>query len=225
MVKGLILTAGILVMMSATANDYPAMAPFGQYASSDEAAEIALARSAAPAAISGAAEILVLDAQGYHRAAAGSNGFTCLVERAWNDGLDDPQFWNPKIRAPNCYNAAAARSVLPVYLKRTEWALHGVSAAGIKDKLRQAAAAKAIAPPEAGAMSYMMSKDSYLSDAEGHAHPHMMFYLPPSEPGIWGANVKGSPIFADQGAPEPLTIFFISTLSWSDGSPASGHQN
>ena len=129
MMKGLILAAGILAMGSAMAGDYPAMAPFGRYAASNQADEIALARSAAPISISGAAEILVLDAQGYHRAVEGSNGFTCLVERSWNDSFDDPQFWNPKIRAPNCYNAAATRSVLPAYLKRTELALHGASAA------------------------------------------------------------------------------------------------
>jgi hypothetical protein len=37
--------------------------------------------------------------------------------------LNDPDFWNPKFRAPICFNPAAARTVLPAYLERTKWAL------------------------------------------------------------------------------------------------------
>lgn len=200
---------------------YPAMAGFDRYASPTEAAEVALARSAAPASISAGAEILVLRPHGYVTAVQGGNGFVCLVERSWNTYFDDPEFWNPKVRAPNCYNAAAARSVLPAYLKRSEWVLDGLPVAQVKTRLEAAIAAKAVTAPETGAMSYMMSKDSYLSDGAGHAHPHLMIYLPRSEPSAWGANLPGGVVTADQGAPEPLTIFFMATPRWSDGSPVA----
>src|SRR6478672_1086103 len=104
---------------------YPTMAPIEQYRMASQADEVALARSAAPAAISDDAEVLVLASRGYETAAKGKNGFVCIVERAWANEYDDADFWNPKIRGPICFNAAAARSVLPGYLRRTEWALAG----------------------------------------------------------------------------------------------------
>ncbi|HVA17693.1 MAG TPA: hypothetical protein VMV59_08275, partial [Candidatus Dormibacteraeota bacterium] len=74
---------------------YPTMAPLEQYLIPDRNAEIALARTAAPASISSDAEILVLGRHGYETAVKGKNGFVCLVERAWNAPFDNPEFWNP----------------------------------------------------------------------------------------------------------------------------------
>src|SRR5262249_19744737 len=100
---------------------YPAMAPVDQYLIADAHDEIALARSAAPPSISAEADVLVLGKHGYETAARGRNGFVCFVERSWTAGFDDRQFWNPKLRAPNCFNPPAVRSVLPQYLERTQW--------------------------------------------------------------------------------------------------------
>ena len=108
---------------------YPAMAPLGQYLIADAQDEIALARSAAPPSISADAEVLVLGKHGYATAVRGTNGFVCFVERSWTAGFDDAGFWNPRIRAPNCFNPPAVRSVLPQYLKRTEWVLAGIGKA------------------------------------------------------------------------------------------------
>jgi len=62
---------------------YPVMAPLDQYLIPDEKAEIALARSSAPASISDSAEVMVLRRDGYATAVKGSNGFVCIVERSW----------------------------------------------------------------------------------------------------------------------------------------------
>src|SRR5260221_11599797 len=110
---------------------YPAMAPLDQYLIPDEKAEIALARSAAPASISDAAEVMVLRRDGYATAAKGSNGFTCIVERSWGKATDDPEFWNPKMRAPHCFNPAASKTFLPIFLKKTKLVLSGKSRAQI----------------------------------------------------------------------------------------------
>jgi hypothetical protein len=59
---------------------YPAMAPLAQYLIADEKAEIALARSAAPASVSNGAEVMVLRHDGYTTVVKGSNGFVCIVE-------------------------------------------------------------------------------------------------------------------------------------------------
>src|ERR1700677_3011399 len=79
---------------------YPSMAPLDQYLIANKDAEIALARSAAPVSISGKADVMVLGRDGYTTAVKGSNGFVCIVERAWASPSDQPGFWNPKMRAP-----------------------------------------------------------------------------------------------------------------------------
>jgi hypothetical protein len=80
---------------------YASMAPLDQYLMADRNAEIALARSAAPEAISRDADVLVLGRHGYESAVKGKNGFVCAVERGWMgpfNGEDAANFWNPKIR-------------------------------------------------------------------------------------------------------------------------------
>ena len=199
---------------------YPAMAPIGQYLMASPADEIALARSAAPVSIAGDADVLTLGAHGYETAAKGKNGFVCMVWRSWTAGFDDPEFWNPKLRAPICLNAAAARSVLPVYLERTKWVLAGVSKTDMIARTRAAVAAKTFTLPAPGAMSYMMSKQGYLGDAAGHWHPHLMFFLARTDAGAWGANLGGSPVITAQDDSDPTTTFFVLVPKWSDESPA-----
>ena len=203
----------------AAQGSYPAMAPLEQYRAADEAA---LARSAAPPSIANDAEVLVLGAHGYETAAKGKNGFVCIVERGWANDFASPDFWNPKIRGPICFNPASARSVLPTYLKRTEWVLAGASKAQILQRTKAAIAAHRIGPPEPGAMCYMLSKGAYLSDGGGHWHPHLMFYTPRLPAAAWGAALPGSPVLGgDDGGIDPATIFMVPVDRWSDGEPAA----
>ncbi len=205
---------------------YSRMAPTTQYLMSDQQAEIALARSAAPAAISDDATVLVLKDHGYETAVKGKNGFVCVVERSWMGPVDSPEFWNPKMRGPLCFNPPAVRSVLPITLKRTELALSGLSRMQLIASMQEVVRKKELPALEPGAMSYMMSKGGQLGDAVGHWHPHLMFYSARSDGAEWGADVSGSPILLNpqfQGAPEPLTTFIIRVPAWSDGTPASGH--
>jgi hypothetical protein len=197
---------------------YPAMAPIGQYHMEPDA-EIALARSAAPVSISQDAEILVLGEHGIETAVKGKNGFVCVVLRAWAAGVDDPEFWNPKVRAPMCLNAAAARSYLPHILKKTEWALAGLSKPQITAKLNAAFDSHELTPPEPGSMCYMMSKQGHLSDRDGHWHPHVMFFVPATDTAAWGANLTGSPLLGFSNPAERDTVFLLTVEKWSDGTP------
>jgi hypothetical protein len=203
---------------------YPSIAPIEQYRMASQAEEAALARSAAPASISNDADVLVLGARGYETAAKGKNGFVCIVERSWANDFGDAEFWNPKVRGPICFNAASARSVLPTYLKRTEWVLANMSTAEMIDRTKAALAAHVIVPPEVGSMCFMMAKGGYLGDgAGGHWHPHVMFFLPRTDGSAWGANLPGSPVIVpdSSNAIEPFTIFMSLVPKWSDGTPAS----
>ena len=63
--------ATCLAQTKAEKAPYPAMAPLDQYLMPDESSEIALARSAAPASISDAAEVMVLGRNGIHNRGEG----------------------------------------------------------------------------------------------------------------------------------------------------------
>jgi len=208
---------------------YPQMAPAAAYLTQNRDTEVSLARSAAPPAISGSATVLVLSSEGYQTAVKGTNGFTCLVERAWMSPFDSPDFWNPKLRGPVCYNPAATRSILPITRFRTRLAQSGVSKDKMFDEIRAAIARKELPAPEPGAMSFMMSKDGYLGDtAGGPWHSHLMFYIPGTDISSWGANLPGSPVVVDDAhrkIPELQVTFLIPVGHWSDGSlaPAAGH--
>ena len=219
----LALAAGLALAAPAAAqgpSPYPAMAPLAEYLMADRAAEIALARSAAPPSVSDKAEVLVLGPHGYVPAASGSNGFVCIVSRQWFAGFDDPGFWNPKGRGPICFNPEAARTVLPTFLARTDWVLAGVSREEIEKRTRAEMASGKIPTPAQGAMTFMMSKGGYLGDGpHGPWHPHIMFYLPPIPTDDWGANMAGTRIFATPAGDGPYTTFYVLVAFWSDGTP------
>ena len=223
---------GLLVVLTAAwqahAQDnkrpYPNMAPLDQYLM-DRNAEIAMARSAAPEAISRDAEVLVLGRHGYETAVKGKNGFVCVVERGWMspfDGDGSEGFWNPKLRGPICFNPPAVRSILPLTYKRTEMVLAGQSKAQIMDGMKTFVK-RELPPLEPGAMSYMMSKDQYLSDQGTHHWiAHLMFYTPLMDGAVWGADLPNSPAMLNpqfRGAPEPIDVFMIPAGWWSDGTP------
>jgi len=209
---------------------YTEMAPVQQYLIADPKDEIALARSSAPPSISADAEVLVLGRRGYETAVKGKNGFVCFVERSWTAGFDDPEFWNPRLRGPNCFNPAAVRSVVPQYLQRTEWVLAGIGRTQLMEKARAAFASGHFTAPEAGSLSFMLSKRGYLSDdAAGPWLPHVMFFVPHGQAVAWGAGLKASPILGADGSAFEPSVLFIPVRFWSDGSaapsPSSEHRH
>ena len=183
-------------------------------------AEISLARSAAPKSLSGDAEILILTPSGYQTAVKGTNGFVCMVARSWSADFDDPDFWDPGLRAPICYNALGARSQVPATLKRTQVVLTGGSNAQALTALKAAIQSGELPTAEAGSMAYMMSKETYLNNRVGHWLPHLMFFTPETDPISWGAGLPGSPILGIKHPEERLTVFLIPLARWSDGTPS-----
>jgi hypothetical protein len=175
---------------------YPAMAPLDQYLMPDGNSEIALARSAAPASISDGAEVMVLGPKGYTTAVKGTNGFLCIVERSRGAATDDSDFWNPKVRAPICFNLPAARTFVPIFLLKTNLVVAGKSKTEIVEATASALDKQVLPALEPGAMCYMMSKQQYLSDHDMSWHLHLMFFVPGDAAKSWGANLPGSPVIA-----------------------------
>jgi len=198
---------------------YPNMAPVDQYLMTDQAAEIAMARSAAPESIARDAEVLVLGRHGFETAVKGKNGFVCIVGRGWTSA-PDAEFWNPKVRVPMCVNAAAARSYLLRITKITELGLAGRTQTQTDEAIAAAIAKKELPAMESGAMCYMMSKQGYGGDAIPHWPSHLMFFFSDTDPATWGANLPGSPVFAGADPVEHLTQFVVAVQQWSDGTEA-----
>ena len=226
-----VLGAAYQAMGQDATTPYPKMAPIEQYLM-DRNAEIALARSAAPEAISHDATVLVLGRHGYETAVEGKNGWVCMVGRSWGAMFDHPEFWNPKIHAADCLNPPAARSILPYAYKRTELLLAGHSKQEVIAAIAAALDKKELPALEPGAMCYMMSKSSYLTDYGDHNGPHLMFYESPKNDAAWGANVANSPVMAvnywymsAEAYPQlknfpPLAVVLVCVGKWSDGTPA-----
>jgi hypothetical protein len=207
-------------MPSAQAQDaktsYPSMAPLDQYLMEDRNAEIALALSAAPESISRDAEVMVLGRHGYETAVKGKNGWVCMVERSWTAGINDPVFWDPTIRGAICLNPPAARTVVPITLKKTDLILAGRSKDQMSEAIKDAFDKKELPALESNAMSYMMSKQAYLGSV-GHWHPHLMFFAPQTDAATWGADLPGSPILTFGYSQDRMTVFLLPVAKWSDG--------
>ena len=216
------------------AEPYPKMAPIAAYLM-DRSQEIALAKSAAPASVSKDATILVMTRTGYESASTGTNGFVCWVARSFTGASDAPGRWNPKIRAAECQNPQAARSVLPFAKLRTTMILAGRTDAEITDRIKSAVNNKEVPPLESGAMSYMMSKSSYLTDQGDHDMPHLMFFVAVKDAADWGANAPDTPVIggnywfftpgheAETAALPVMSVFISAVANWSDGTPAPMH--
>jgi hypothetical protein len=231
----LVIAMGWSVSNAAAQTDkYPKMAAIGEYLM-EKTAEIQLARSAAPDSISRDATILVLGRQGYETGVEGKNGFVCMVGRSWMAAFDWPEFWNPKVRAAECLNPQASRSILPIAFLRSRMVMAGRSRAEILSAIKAAFEHKQLPNLESGAMCYMMSKSSYLTDEDDHNAAHLMFFTLVKDAKDWGSGAPGSPVMSTpywffsskepsqmKGLP-PILVFLVGVADWSDGTPARKH--
>jgi hypothetical protein len=219
---------------SLRAKESPGMAPIGAYLL-DRQTEIRLARSAAPAAISKDATVLVLTRTGYETAVKGTNGFVCYVGRGFGGAPDWPERWDSKILAAACDNPPAVPTMTALLKLRTALTLAGKSDVQIMDRIKVALRSGEIPPLAAGAMCYMMSKNAYLSAQGEHNMAHVMFYVPTKDGATWGANLPGSPVIggnywyllpghdADIATLPPISVFLVATSTFSDGTPVAPH--
>ena len=143
----------------------------GRRAPMPREAEIALARSAAPASVSAEARVLVFTDTGFVVADSGSNGVTCMVNRSWPASLE-----------PHCFDAEASQTILPIELRRTMLHHRGLGVAEVNREIADGLAAGRFRLPRRPAMSYMMSREQQLIGDDGSPagrwRPHIMLYFP-----------------------------------------------
>lgn len=216
-----LVASGAVILLSAAAiltsvqgkTQYP---PLSEYMMPQDA-EIALARSAAPANVSDRATIKVLNESGFEVAIEGDNGFVCMVMRAWSAPTYTPKafldfvYYAP-LRAPICFNPVAAETMMLYYELRTELGLQGKNPDEIADGIEAAYAKGEL--PRIGTVSfaYMWSADQDLGPGIGHWHPHMMVFTPYYENSMLGGNEFGGTLpFVSDDAGTPFAVTVIPT--------------
>jgi hypothetical protein len=136
---------------------------------------------------------------------------------------DFPQFWNPHMRGPLCYNPAAVRTILPYTIRRTDLVLAGRSKSQLAAAIGNAIEKHTLPHLEAGAMTYMLSKQQFLNDNAHNWVPHLMFYFPRAARASWGADLPGVPVMLNpqfQESPEAISVIMVPVGHWSDGTSA-----
>jgi hypothetical protein len=176
--------------MAAQEMKYP---PLSEYVMAQDA-EVSLARSAAPASISDRATIKVFTSVGYRTVHEGDNGFVCLVMRGFTGA---PTYtpvpvrtyiaYDPKTRAPICFDPQAARTVLPYYEFRNKLGLEGKTPEQVAEAVQAAYVHGEIPQRHEVSFAYMWSADQVLGPA-AHWHPHMMVFAPYYVNGMVGGN-------------------------------------
>jgi hypothetical protein len=161
-----LLTSPALLTGQETASTRP-----GKRAILPRAQEIALARSAAPSEVSGAATIYVLTDTGYAVGHQGTNGNACLVDRSWPESLE-----------PTCYDSEAAATVMQTTLVQMAGVQRGTPVADIDRALADGLRSGRFRLPGRPAMSYMMSSAQKLISDDGRPagnwQPHLMLFVP-----------------------------------------------
>jgi hypothetical protein len=174
-------------------------------ASTPRERQIQLALSAAPAEVSSKAAVYILGPQGYEKVREGTNGFSCLVERAFVGTTEVAV-------GPACFDAEGSRTLLLTYLRREELRAQGKSEAEIKNDIANGYKEGRFKVPGPGFL-YMMSNENYIYDDQskesGYVPPHLMFYAPyktAKDLGYESISPTMVPHLTQPGAPEALLV-------------------
>jgi hypothetical protein len=192
----------------------PAYPPLGQYMMARDA-EIALARSAAPASISDRATVKILTKSGYEVAREGDNGVVCMVMRGFSAPTYTPaQFrdlvYDATVHAPICFTAPAARTAMPYYELRTKLAMEGKGPDQIAADLQAAYIKGELPRRDAVTFAYMWSAHQHLGPGIGAWHPHLMVFAPYYDNAMVGSNAFGAPLpQVTDDAGTPFTVVVI----------------
>jgi hypothetical protein len=208
---GLVAASLDAAALEAQAPKYP---PIDQYLMPRDA-EMALAKSAAPASLADHATIKVLTKSGYVVAHEGDNGFVCMVMRGFSAPTYTPaQFrdlvYDPTVHAPICFTAPAARTAMPYYELRTKLAMEGKGPDQIARSLESAYVRGELPRRDAVTFAYMWSAHQHLAPGIGVWRPHMMVFAPYYDNSTLGGNEFGGPLpQVSDDAGTPFTVVLI----------------
>lgn len=169
----------------------------------EEAEEVLLAVSAAPAVVAEGATVLVLKRGGYQVAREGTSGVTCYVNRSRVVSVE-----------PHCFDQEGSETILQIQLRRAELREKGWSRDRIDASIAQSLQTGELRLPRRPAVTYMMSRAQELyndrGDLVGNWQPHVMIYYPYMTSGDIGMSRIEQPLVAavtpDGGALSNVTI-------------------
>lgn len=132
---------------------------------------IQLAESAAPPEISGKATVYLLEPNGYVKIRAGTNGFSCLVDRQLPFNLE-----------PTCFDVEGSETTLLTRIFVEGERAKGKNEEQIRAEVHQGYKDGTFRAPRRAGIVYMMSERGYLFDPSSSKFipipPHLMFYAP-----------------------------------------------
>jgi hypothetical protein len=133
--------------------------------------EIALARSAAPSAVSSNARVWVWTGTDYVIADSGKSVVNCYVGRPWVEAVE-----------PHCFDEEGSGTVMPILMRRVQLRAAGKAEAEIERELWEGVGNGRYRLPKRPAVTYMMSTAQKLVNGQGVAvgawQPHLMIYFP-----------------------------------------------
>ncbi len=137
----------------------------------DRAAELTLARSAAPAAISGGARVWLWNGSAYVIGDSGTTAVNCYVGRPWVPSVE-----------PHCFDAEGSATILPIQMRRMALYARGMSEAEVEKDVAGEIASGRLRLPTVPAFTYMMSASQDLVTGAGSGvgawQPHLMVFFP-----------------------------------------------
>lgn len=130
-----------------------------------------LALSTAPPDVAAGASLYVLMSGGYKQVRAGTNGFSCLVERELLETIE-----------PLCYDAEGSATTLKARLYREELRAKGLPEDEVKRRIEAAYRDGRLRAPSKPGLIYMLAPEQLTWDPYTRkivaAPPHLHFYAP-----------------------------------------------
>ena len=167
-------------------------------ASTPENVQVAIAESAAPAAVAADAAVYIIAESGYRKVRDGRNGFTCLISRQYRNTLE-----------PECFDAEGTATVLPARLFVERRRAEGADDVTVERELEDAYRSHRFVAPRRPGIVYMLSPHNYVLDPESkqivHFPGHLMFYAPYATQKDVGSG-PGAPFIVSPGTPHALMV-------------------
>jgi hypothetical protein len=174
--------------------------PLGPLTAMSAEEQTRLALSTAPLEVSGRASVYVLGTSGYTRVRAGSNGFSCLIERDFPDTVE-----------PVCYDAEGSATTLLARLHREELRARGLSEDEVKRRIEAGYREGRLIAPRKPGIVYMLAPEQWSWNPglkrAWNAPPHFMLYAPyATQADMGGSPGPHTPIIDKPGQPDALMI-------------------
>ena len=159
-----------------------------------------LALSTAPPEVSARASVYVLAGGRYTRLRAGTNGFSCLVEREFLETIE-----------PVCYDAEGSVTTMQARFYREELRAQRLPEDEVKRRIDAGYREGRLLAPRKPGVIYMLAAEQYswnpFEKKFWNAPPHLMLYAPyAKQEDMGGPPAPGTPVIAWAGQPDALMI-------------------